>query len=392
MRLLLLLTFAATALAQTPTVLLISLDGFRTDYAEKYHAKNLIAMRHEGASAELIPSFPSLTFPNHISLVTGMYPEHHGIVANTLYDPARQQEFSMSAASTDGTWYRAAPLWVLAEKQGIRSACMFWPASDAEIDGTRPWAWFKYDSAIPNQQRIEQILTWLKLPEAQRPHLLTLYFDDADEAGHKYGPDSPETAAAVQRLDEQLGALRKGIAETGVPVNIVIVADHGMQYAPDSIALDRLTDLTGVRAISGGPFVLLYSPNPETTNRIYRDLHGKSPKFEIYRRQNLPKHLHYSTDPRIGDLVVIAKAPIQLTVTEQHNPPNIGKHGFDPAHFPTMRAIFVAVGPNIRPGVTLGPVPNIDVMPFLATILHITLPQNLDGSAKPFRKAYQPTK
>lgn len=390
MRLLLLLAFALTAFAERPYVLLISLDGFRNDYADKYQAKNLLALRAEGASAEgLIPSFPSLTFPNHISLVTGMYPEHHGIVANNLYDPDRKQEFSMSAASTDGSWYRAMPLWVLAEQQGIKTACMFWPASDAEIRGIRPSAWFKYDGNVPNQQRVDQILTWLKLPEAQRPHFLTLYFDDVDSAGHTYGPDAPETRAAVQRVDALIGTLRKGIAETGVPVNIIVVADHGMQYAPESIPLTTFTDLTGVRAISGGPFVLLYSPNSETTERLYRDLHGKSPKFDVYRRKDVPKHLHYSADPRIGDLVVIAKVPVQFTVNEGQGKPSAGKHGFDPAKFPTMRAVFIAAGPNIRKGARFGLVENVAIMPFVAKILDVKLPLGLDGSGKTLGKAYR---
>ena len=392
MRVLLFLWFALTAFAERPYVLLISLDGFRSDYAQKYHAQNLLEMAEQGASAKgLIPSFPSLTFPNHITLVTGMYPEHHGIVGNNLYDPVRKQEFSMSAASTDGSWYKAKPLWVLAEQHGIRTACMFWPASDAEIDGVRPSAWFKYDGRVPNQKRVDQILTWLKLPEPQRPHFLTLYFDDVDSAGHTYGPDAPETGAAVQRVDALIGELRRGIAGSGLPVNIIVVADHGMQYAPELIALASFTDLSGVRVISGGPFALLYSPDAGTTERLYRDLHGKSPKFEVYRRMDVPEHLHYSADPRIGDLVVIVNEPVQLTVREQpggHVSP--GRHGFDPARFPTMRAIFVAAGPNIRRRARLGLVENTGVMPFIAKILNLKLPPGLDGTDKSFRRAYRP--
>ncbi len=178
---------------------------------------------------------------------------------------------------------------------------MFWPAADAEIDGVRPWAWFKYDSDVPNQSRVDQILGWLRSAPGRNVHFLTLYFDDVDSAGHTYGPDAPETGAAVQRVDALIGNLRKGIAAIGVPVNIIVVADHGMQLAPELVPLERFTDLTGVRAISGGPFALLYSPNPETTERLYRDLHGKSPKFEVYRRKDVPKHLHYSAGPRASE-------------------------------------------------------------------------------------------
>src|ERR1700686_1167950 len=114
-------------------VVLVSLDGFRYDYATKYGAKNLLAMATRGASAPegMIPSYPSVTFPNHYSIVTGLYPDHHGIVGNTFYDPARKQSYSYTNPKTtgDGSWYNGTPLWVLAEKQGMRAASFFWPTS-----------------------------------------------------------------------------------------------------------------------------------------------------------------------------------------------------------------------------------------------------------------------
>ena len=214
-------------------VVLVSLDGFRYDYAEKYGAKNLMQMAARGASVPqgMIPAYPSVTFPNHYTIVTGLYPEHHGIVANSFYDPARRERFSYTDLKTvlDGSWYGGTPLWALAELQGMRAASFFWPGSEAEIQGKRPSYYLAFDEKIPDVKRVDQILAWLRLPPEQRPHFLTLYFSNVDHAGHTYGPDTPETGEAVRHLDEMMGRLSAGIASLHLPVDLIVVADHGME-------------------------------------------------------------------------------------------------------------------------------------------------------------------
>src|SRR5580692_7026552 len=170
----------AAAQQAKPYVVLVSLDGFRYDYATKYGAKNLRAMAARGASAPegMLPSYPSVTFPNHYEIVTGLYPDHHGIVANAFYDPARRESYSYTNPKTtgDGSWYSGTPLWVLAEKQGMRTASFFWPTSDAEIQGKRPSYYVApYDESIPDEKRVEQVLAWLRLPVEKRPHFIALY-------------------------------------------------------------------------------------------------------------------------------------------------------------------------------------------------------------------------
>src|SRR6202166_2163447 len=198
-------------------VVLVSLDGFRYDYAAKYGEKNLLAMAQRGARAPdgMIPSYPSVTFPNHYTIVTGLYPDHHGIVANSFYDPSRKESYSYTNPKTtgDGSWYGGTPLWVLAEKQGMRAASFFWPTSDAEIQGKRPSYYLApYDDNFPDEKRVEQVLVWLQLPPEKRPHFITLYYPDTDHAGHTYGPDAAETGEAVPRVDEMMGKLWDGIA------------------------------------------------------------------------------------------------------------------------------------------------------------------------------------
>jgi predicted AlkP superfamily pyrophosphatase or phosphodiesterase len=359
-------------------VVLVSLDGFRYDYATKYGAKNLLAMAARGASAPdgMIPSFPSVTFPNHYTIVTGLYPDHHGIVGNTFYDPARKQTYTLTDPKTtgDGSWYAGTPLWVLAEQQGMRAACFYWPSSDAEIQGKRPSYYpAAYDEKFPDEKRVDQVLAWLQLPPEKRPHFVTLYFEDTDEAGHTYGPEAPETAEAARHVDEMIGKLSKGIAASGLPVDLIVVADHGMETLQGGwVILDKWADLSQFET-SGGR---LYPKSEADAENAYQSLLDKSDKFKVYRRAQVPAYLHFNSNPREGDPVVVPTGPYSIV---PHDPnvkggtrmPSRGGHGYDPRQMPSMKAIFFAAGPDIRPGVTVASFENVDVYPFIARILDL---------------------
>ena len=203
-------------------VVLISLDGFRYDYPRRYGAPHLLQLGFKGASTPtgMLPAYPSLTFPNHISIVTGLYPEHHGIVGNSFWDPIREQTYvyTQAKSNSDGSWYSGTPLWVLAEQQGMRSACLFWPGSEAEIQGKRPSYYLHFDEKFDDQKRVDQVVAWLKLPPELRPHFITLYYSNVDHAGHNYGPDSEEVRAAVHHVDDMIGDLQakvEGAASSG---------------------------------------------------------------------------------------------------------------------------------------------------------------------------------
>ena len=374
--------------APRPYVVLVSLDGFRYDYAEKYHATHILALGKAGATAEaMIPSFPTVTFPNHISLVTGQYPEHHGLVGNSFWDPVRKEQYSMRNSAVDGTWYHYKPLWVVAEQQHVKAASMFWPTADADIEGVRPSP--KYDGSFPNEQRVAKVLDWLKLPEADRPHMITLYFDDVDSAGHRFGPDAPETAKAVERVDKLVGDLWEQIQALPLPINLIVVSDHGMQTVEGSVNLSEFADLSKMRVITEGPVLWMYSPDAETTEKVYAELKGKSPKFDVYRRKETPKEWHFSDNDRIGDLVVYFHGPYVGGIAPQNRPPSKGNHGFDVKEFPTMQAIFYAAGPNVKPGVVLKPFENVNVFPFITKILGLQNPPGLDGSESVLAPAYR---
>ncbi len=371
-------------------VVLVSLDGFRWDYAKRDSATHLLALGKQGVSAPegMLPSYPSLTFPNHFSIVTGLYPEHHGLVANSFYDPARQARYGISdpKAVTDGTWYSGTPLWSLSESQGMRTACLYWPGSEALIAGFRP-AWYaQFDDktqATPavQQARIDNAVALLSLPPEDRPHFITIYYSEPDHEGHQFGPDAPETRAAIHKMDALIGKLKAALDATHLPIDLVVVSDHGMIHLDGApIVLDQIADLSGFETAGS----LLYGKTEEDRARVYNQLKKASSQFVVYRRKNVPPELNYSQNPREGDPVVIATGPY-LILARAPQPghsdtgPPIGMHGFDPRKVPEMKASFYAAGPDIVKGKTVAPFENVNLYPWLAHILGLTPPKN-DGS------------
>jgi alkaline phosphatase D len=369
-------------------VVLVSLDGFRWDYTKRYGATHLLALGKQGvwAPAGMYPSYPSLTFPNHYAIASGLYPEHNGLVANSFYDEARQEagkparySIGNSQAVTDGSWYSGVPLWSLAEKQGMRSACLFWPGSEAEIAGERPTDYLKFDDTVDETARIEQVKQWLEEPEADRPHFITLYYSDVDHAGHGYGPDSPQVKDAVARVDKLIGNLRIALDSTKLPIDLVVVSDHGMAKVQGPwIDLDQFADLTGFE--TAGP--LLYGKTEADRERVYNQLKKASEKFQAYRLKDVPAGLHYNENPREGDPVVVATGPyvIRAHAPEAGKPDSepVGQHGYDPHVMPEMKASFFAAGPDIVAGKTLAPFENVNLYPWIAHILGLNAPKS-DG-------------
>jgi predicted AlkP superfamily pyrophosphatase or phosphodiesterase len=365
-------------------VVLVSLDGFRYDYPKMYGAKHLLAIGARGASAPdgMIPAYPSLTFPNHYTLVTGLYPEHHGIVANSFYDPTRKQIYSYrdQKTVTDGSWYSGTPLWSLAEQQGMRSASFFWPASEAKIAGERPSYYLHYTNDYPDEKRIDQVIAWLKLPPPQRPHFITLYYPNVDHQGHEHGPDSPQVRDAVHHVDDLMGELERKLNALHLPIDLIIVSDHGMaRVEGDWITLDKYADLDDFTTVGA----LLYPNSEADAEHAYQQLKAAHSGFKVYRRANVPAELHYNSNPREGDPVVLPQGPVLIRA---HAPAAgkstftpVGEHGYNPYQMTSMRAIFFAEGPDIRPGTKLKPFENVNVFPFIVKILGLESPK-VDGS------------
>ena len=370
-------------------LVLVSLDGFRWDYARRDNATQLLALGAAGVWAPegMFPSFPSLTFPNHFTIVTGLYPEHHGLVANSFYDETRQARYAIndSAAVTDGSWYTGTPLWSLAEAQGMRTACLFWPGSEAEIGGHRPTWYARFDSKTEatgavQQARIDDAVALLSLPDADRPHFLTIYYSEPDHEGHQYGPDAPETKAAVVKMDAMVGKLKAALDTTHLPIDLVVISDHGMvKIDAPWVTLADFADLTGFDTAGQ----LLYGKTEADRARVYNQLKKASSEFVVYRRANVPAGLHYDSNPREGDPVVIATGPYAIRAHKPpadvpDRPPIHGAHGFDPRAMPQMKASFYAAGPDILAGKTVAPFENVNLYPWMAHMLGLTPPKT-DG-------------
>jgi predicted AlkP superfamily pyrophosphatase or phosphodiesterase len=377
-----------------PSVILISLDGFRYDYLEKYKPPILRSLARDGVQAKwMIPAFPTKTFPNHYTIATGLYPQNNGIVENNIYDKGFNATFTMSNREEvqNGRWWLGEPVWVTAEKQGQKSAAFFWPGSEAEIAGTRSSYWKPYDEKVSNRERVELILSWLDLPLVERPTFLTLYFSDVDSAGHNFSPDAVETRNAVIKVDNDLDRLIDGLKARGIfeQVNLIIVSDHGMttQDPKNVIVLDELFDTSLAAKILWTPEIVGIFPKAGKENAIYSTLTPRLPRqAKVYRKAELPRRLHYSDSSRIAPLLVLPEEGWALITRKRLDERKAdgrsgglrGGHGYD-NELPSMRAIFIAHGSALKKGIVVEPFENIHVYNLMTRILGL-VPAVNDGN------------
>jgi len=380
---------------RTRHVVLISLDGFRTDYLTRPVAPRLRALAARGVRAErMISVFPSKTFPNHYSVVTGLTAEHHGIVANVMRDPVLGRFTTRdTVAQSEPRWWGGEPIWVTAELQGVRAASISWPGSEAAIKGVRPTWWQRYWHEEQAASKIGKLLRLLQLPADSAPGIITMYFHDVDTDSHEYGPDAPETDAAIARVDSAVGAIEDGIARLGLrdQVTMIIVSDHGM--APVSgdqqIVLDDYLDVATIDMIDWTPVGALV-PRDGDIERVYRALHGKHPHLQVYRKGEVPARWHFNDNPRITPIVLVADEGWSITSreflrrrAERGTTRWGGAHGYDP-ELQSMGALFVAAGPGIAEGSVVAPFRNVHVYSLMAHLLGLT-PARTDGSLDSLR-------
>jgi predicted AlkP superfamily pyrophosphatase or phosphodiesterase len=380
----------APAPPERPIVILISIDGFRWDYLDRFTPAALTRLAAGGVVADgLIPEFPSKTFPNHYSIVTGLRPANHGIISNNIRDRSIPGTFSLSnrEAKADPRWWGGEPIWNTVEKQGLKAGAMFWPGSEAVINGRQASYWTPFDDGMPNRARVDQVLTWLKLPPGQQPAFLTLYFSDVDSAGHDYGPDSRAVQDAVERIDREIAALTSGVTTAGLAdrVHYVIVSDHGM--APLStdrvILLDDYIDVGAADIVDWSP-VLALTPKDGNVDAMYAALRDKHPALAVYRSHELPAEFGLAGHPRLPAIVGIAQDGWQIATRRdtarwrsgERAPPQ-GNHGYD-GRLPSMHGLFIANGPRIRRGLRVGPFENIHVYELMCALLRLPAEKN-DG-------------
>jgi predicted AlkP superfamily pyrophosphatase or phosphodiesterase len=386
---LLLALIATPALAQAPPPLtiLISIDGFRADYLQRGVTPNIAALAADGVRAVAMhPSYPSLTFPNHYTLVTGLRPDRSGIVDNNMEDPRKPGvAFSMGKADIahDPFWWdEAEPIWVTAERAGIRTGTMFWPGADLPIRGVRPSDWKMYDKKFLANDRVDQVLAWLDHPQAERPRFVTLYFDEVDTWGHNAGPDSPQVNAALTRTDAAIGRLVAGLKARGLyeRANLVLVADHGMAAtSPERVTyLDALLPAADFHWVSSGTSMGL-APTAGHEAEVAKALLAPHPHMTCWRKEEIPARFHYGHNPRVPPFICLAQTGwlVATQTSIKSHPAKLGSHGYD-ADDPLMAALFVAHGPAFRKGAVQPAFDNVDIYPLLARLIGVA-PQPNDG-------------
>jgi predicted AlkP superfamily pyrophosphatase or phosphodiesterase len=365
-----------------PYIIIISADGFRYDYAQKYHAKNLLRLAAGGVKAEhMIPSFPSVTHPNHFAIMSGLYPAHSGIVGNDFYDPARKETFKPK----DGTWFGEEPIWVTAEKQHLLTASFYWIDAASTIKGVRPTYYYlpNKNKEIYIEDRVKAIKNWLSLPEDKRPHFISFYFPETDHAGHTYGPDAPETQKAVDFIDDAVGKLDEAVKSSGLPVNFIFVSDHGMTNVDQKhpLSIPAVVDSQKFVSIILGAAVDIYAKDQADVMPAYEKIKAeKSTDYDVYLKKDVPAELHYNTADdkynRVGDIVLLSKWPKAFG-----DKLPVGTHGFNPFKVTDMGATFIAWGPAFKEPLQIPAFKNVEVYDVMTQILGIKrLPNDGTGA------------
>ncbi len=383
-------TTNSTESLEKPYLILISLDGFRWDYIEKYSPPNMSNFIENGVQAEsLIPSFPSKTFPNHYTIATGLYPDKHGIIGNSFYSYDKDLTYKIRNREMveDGSFYGGSPIWIQAGKAGMVSASYFFVGSEANVQGLYPTYFYQYDGSVKNETRVAQVIDWLNLPEKERPHMITMYFSDMDDTGHRYGTDNDdELKTTLLDLDSNLGDFFKGVKATGLPVNIIIVSDHGMANVPTEhlIAIDDIKNDSLYTTIDNGAIVNIHPKENEDIDAILQELKQKENHFKVYTTENTPGFEYKPQNKDWGSIQVIPDFEYYFTSGQRieslkkNSIQTIGVHGYDPT-YKDMHGIFYANGPAFKKGYVAPSVKNIHIYPLMCDILGIDIPTDIDG-------------
>ncbi|AZZ36624.1 alkaline phosphatase family protein [Bdellovibrio sp. qaytius] len=372
-----------------PIVIQVSLDGFRADYMQKINPPNLKRIIKEGIySSGMLPSFPTHTYPNHFTLVTGRLPSNHGILSNVFYDKERKEKYdAFGESSGDGSWYQGDPIWNVVEKSGMLSHVNQWVGAEVHVNHQDPTCYAPYSGKVTTAQRMDVVIDWLKLPAEKRPHYINTYVAIIDIAGHANGPDSKEVKDAVLEADREVGRLWDYIQASDLPINLVITSDHGMQtnFQDKIVFLGDKADLTGFKWGDKGAAVFLYHDDETRVAEVYQALKAKENGYKVYLRKDIPAEYRLKNDNRVGDLLVVSEAGNYIT-DRNFNPDKPyrvggGSHGW-PTTNKSMHALFIAAGSNIvKRRTTIPEFSNIDVYPFVMELLGVTTAVPFDGTA-----------
>ncbi|MCC5937881.1 MAG: alkaline phosphatase family protein [Lunatimonas sp.] len=396
--LLLFISQSVFAQSQDTYVVLISLDGYRYDYTERFRPENIQRISKEGVTAEgLIPAFPSKTFPNHYSIATGMLPEFHGLVDNTFVDPELEGRYSVGRreAVQDPSWYGGTPLWVLAEQNGLKAASYFFVGTEAPVQGIQPSYFYNYDAQVSNLSRVSKVFEWLELPEPERPRLITLYFSDMDDVGHRYGPQNDsKLRPKLEKLDREMGALMEGLKSLDLDIQVVVVSDHGMAAVPKQqlLALDELLEGIDAEVANNGALAHIYLNEGADLEAVQQLLRSRGSHYQVVKPDDpgfYTPNAPYTT--RLGDLLVVPDLGFYLATgadmvryqnrAAMFTTDTFGEHGFSP-EFREMHGIFYAWGSKVKPGLQIPAFQNVHVYPLVCHLLGLDPPAGVQGELR----------
>ena len=366
-----------------PYLVVLSMDGFRWDYTDKANTPNFDKIEKQGVKAEaMIPSFPTKTFPNHYTMATGLYPDHHGIVLNSFHDPEKNRYYKVSnrEAVQDGSFYGGEPIWVTAEKQGVKSASLFWVGSEAEIKGVRPSIWKQYEHNMPYENRVDTVISWLQLAEPLRPHLIMWYFDEPDSEGHHSGPDGQKTFETIEYLDSLLGVFLFKLEQLPIAnqVNFIVTSDHGMCTTSEDkvVMLNEFISDEWIDEIQGSNPVWLIKTKAEFESNLAEKL-SEIDHIHAWPSDAVPERLHYGQHSRTLDFVLVADSAWSLFYDKKGSYFG-GTHGFDNGNT-AMHTIFYGTGPAFKKNYSQPVFPNVSLYPLMCELLEIETAPN-DGN------------
>jgi predicted AlkP superfamily pyrophosphatase or phosphodiesterase len=385
-----------------PIVVLISIDGYRHDYTERFQPPAIQSLISKGVRAEgLIPPYPSKTFPSHYTIATGMYPTTHGLVNNHYYDASIDRDYSYNnrQVSLDSVWYAGTPIWVNAEKQGMVSASYFFVGTEAPVQGIQPTYYYDYDGTVPNIERVRKVLEWLLMPEEKRPHFITLYFSEVDDAGHRYGPHNDEKLQeAIRNVDQVLSVLFTATRQLQVPVNFILVSDHGMVEVSRErlINLDSLGIPSSWKIVNNGALAHIYLPEGVKPKAAWKQLRKMQGSFRIlpiarteYRPGKKGEHLsrlgQFLIEPRLGWYLTNTAGLARYERAARTLKTEVfGEHGYSP-RYREMHGVFYAKGPNFQEDMVIPAFESVHIYPIMCEILGLPIPKEVEGSGEVLR-------
>ncbi|KAI8056164.1 alkaline-phosphatase-like protein [Syncephalis plumigaleata] len=372
------------------TVIMISIDGMRSDYIDIHPAPTLLQMAKDGVRADyMTPSFPSTTFANHYTLATGLYPENHGIISNSFYDPTSKDTFDYKDLENikNPKWWGGEPIWTTVAKGNKRSAVHMLPGSSVTGNTFGPTYLDLYRNGVALPQKADRILEWLDMADDKRPQFIGLYVSDVDTQGHNFGPTSNEVKVAMANVDNMMKRLFDGLRARHLDniVNVLVVSDHGMKDVgpPSAILLDKIIDPKLIASNHGYPIAMLTPHNMQHVEPIYLKLKkaaDATQKFDVYLKKDVPPEYHFSSSPRISPIICVPRSGYVMTTTQDIGYIGKGTHGYRNTDV-EMRASFLARGPAIRNsnGVKTPGFLNVNLYNLMAHLLKVQPARN-DGT------------